>query len=1034
MSYARGRPYDAAGEDRAIRISANGAAAKCASRRELLTILACGLLLMDTPFAQAPARLPATNPAGTVQPRPGPATFSAQYQSAQNRFSPVIDSITSAAGPVTTAMPGTVLQIHGRNFGAAPQSGQWNSIVGYCYPAQQSCAPKYAFNAATGWSDTLITITVPSIGAGTYSLVIFSSNATAPVPFAQPVPPITFTSNAVSFTVGQLPPAIVNLYGGALATPKGYQAQPGAEIGIGGTNFLDFQGCGPRGRIVIGTLGSTNYRYGHNAAGAETLTLGLPPTIPPGVYSLYLVDGSGRTSNAASLTIAGSASQSFEIIETGPMITAISPNPAWPQPPAYVAISGRGFGAVQGHGEVTLTRASGTVSAIPVTTGLNWSDNAVQFRLPASLPLGTYHVGVYGDPVLACGKASNSMDISLVSGVLTSIAPSAGVVPMLGQQGTSVTVTGGGFGPATTVQFGNDRPITPASIAPDGTSLVAVVPPTAASGPLSVTLPSGTVLTGPNFSVDNYRNTRGFAWKNSPQFQTMIGGSYSFDGDATPLFGSWQTHADVNFPFIGTVNFVGPLVNLFLFIADNALDSNGQCFGMALGSLQLNTGQLSMGSFAQQTLPSPSVDPNGPVGADAWMLNGPGFTGGTNVQPALASFVHQRMLAQFSQESINTFINFHLNVTSAAGLRNILLHAFAAGGHNAGAIVALDPVLGTGHAVVAYGISDTGNGNFDILIYNSDSQFTVSEDSTPSARTPYPSASVIHVTNDGSWTLADSAGMAANIPHNWTGGIDTTITVTPWNAIPLHPSLPWAELIAGVVLTPALLWIVTGDAAVSQVSDAQGHLLLDPRGQLNPDRRTMLTGVRPMPSYGGLGKPLAPAFVSNRPDVLTHTITGGRSGAYRLDWLGGASGVTLANVPTTPGAKDTVKVDVSRVDFSPDRDKALSFTIIGRNTVRAFPRVATLTTRASAGGNVRFFYDAATDTFNYGHTGAPATYTVEFHGLDAQGKAVTFATSPASIDNGATHTFAPNWSQLATRVGTLKVLTPDGRVSSVPMK
>ena len=196
----------------------------------------------------------------------------------------------------------------------------------------------------------------------------------------------------------------------------------------------------------------------------------------------------------------------------------------------------------------------------------------------------------------------------------------------------------------------------------------------------------------------------------------------------------------------------------------------------------------------------------------------------------------------------------------------------------------------------------------------------------------------------------------------------------------------------------------------------------------------MLSGVRPMPNLGGLGMSMAPAFVSNRSGALTHTITGAAAGAYDLNWLGGGSGATLSSVPTTPGANDTVVIDLGKVNFTPDHAKALAMTVIGQSSSNKLPRTATLKTTASAGGGIGLSYDATADTFSYAHTSSPATYTIELSSFDAQGNPATFASSPASIANGETHTFAPAWTQLAAGVGTLQVRSPVGTVTSGPLK
>ena len=594
---------------------------------------------------------------------------------------------------------------------------------------------------------------------------------------------------------------------------------------------------------------------------------------------------------------------------------------------------------------------------------------------------------------------------------VSSVSPVSGTVPMFGQAGTTVTIRGGGFGSGTTVTFGADTPVVPSFIAPDGTSLTVMVPPTAASGQLTVTTSAGVATGAPNFAVDNYRNTRGLSWVNSGSFQDMVGKTYSFD-DATALFGAGAT----NFNIFGWL-VANPLVFVFLGIADLLLSAGGQCYGMSLSSLRFATRQMNVNLFPQQPA---NAEPHGPSGPDVWTLNGPTLGSGKNDSPMLSALVHQQHLAQLSHECIANWISFHLGVNSAAGLRNAINQAFMAGGANGvGAMIALNPSIGEGHVVVAYEIVDTGGGNFDILVYNCNTPFGPGEDADPNVRAGATPGSVIHVMSNGSWSFS-------GFSPAWTGGI-FNITVIPLNAIPFPPSIPWLELAVAGLLAAEVIWIVAGDADVTQVSDGKGHLLLA-KGQWNVDPKTKLPGVRPMPAFGGLGISSIPAFVGNNPGPLTHTITGKAAGTYDLHWLGGGSGVTMSSVPISAQSSDTAVLRSGRIDFTPGENKAVTATLHGSSSANQAPRTATLKTTASAGAAVGLSFDPAADSFNYIHQGAPTTYTLELSSFDAQGKPTTFATPPASVGKGDTHTFKPDWRQLEAGAGSVSVRTARGQV------
>jgi hypothetical protein len=686
-------------------------------------------------------------------------------------------------------------------------------------------------------------------------------------------------------------------------------------------------------------------------------------------------------------------------------------------------------------------------------------DVAVTLLLTAGADIipGTYSVSVD----VTAGTATSGVftfPLQLAAPFVSDVSPSAFSVPMFGQTGTSVVITGGGFGPGTTVAFGADPPVTASSVASDGTSLMVTVPPTAASGSVSVVSPAGSAsglrpvlaghvpptisptaagiitlpLAGAGFAVDNYRNTRGFSWINNTTFQALVGGSYS-EGDATALFGASQTTYNFQIRGIGPKGF-DPLVDIFLKVADSLLDSGGQCFGMSLASLRFAAGQMSFTGLPQQPA---GAEPAGPPGPDAWLLNGPqlGPQSGdaTNVSPSLATYVHRQHLAQLSQEYINNWTRFRENVSSAAGLQNAIQQAFTAGGVDGrGAIICINPSNSDGHAVVAYDIVDTGGGAFNILVYDPNVPFLPGEDSDPVQRASQAAESVINVMSDGSWVLPNSAlifnqtGIA-----DWSGDIDH-ITVIPWNTIPPTPSLPWAEILAASGLSLAFLWIVTGDASVSQVSDGQGHLLLA-GGQWNLDPDTVLSGVRPLPAFGGLGQSSVPAFASTSPAPLIQTITGNAAGTYDLQWVGGGYGVTMTAVPTTPGTSDTVLMRSGGVDFTAAQDKTVAMTVTGIGTASGLPRTATVQTGASAGAAVSVLFNPATETFSYVNHGAPASYTVELSSIDATGHASSLTAPAASAQTGDTLTFSPDWTQLGAGRGILSAQTAAGAVTNIPL-
>lgn len=730
--------------------------------------------------------------------------------------------------------------------------------------------------------------------------------------------------------------------------------------------------------------------------------------------------GDGPAGNNGLMTPDIITEQEWEEELTLPYLYTITPSQGF----AGTAISGTGINF--GPGDGALVNGQSVAATFP-------AGGQVNLTIPGNQAAGFITVAIRR---ALDGAVSSPVNFNVLPSIgALNVTPAVGKVPMLGNPGTTITITADGLVAGSTVTFGVDMPVplTPAAPwAPPGVTFPtppltfsAVVPPTAASGNLTVTLPSGQVIGTFSYPIDNYRNTRGLSWDNTGQgfpnggFQGVAGESYSYD-DATGLFGAGQTIVNV----LG-VNIAGPFVNLFVTLANAFLDAGGQCFGMSLSSIQFALNEEAYGAFSMQPA---GAEPGGPPAPNVWLLNGPAFGNGQNVDAALATFVHQRHLAQLSQEALNCFLSFHLNITTAAQLRSYLEQCFAQG---VGPIICME-ANSDGHAVVGYGIVDTGNGNFDVLLYNPNVPFTPGEDSSSLTRSSVAAESVLSVTSSGTWTLDNSTEFFN--PPVWSGGI-SSLTVMPGQSIGLQPTFPWAEMIAGALIVGGLLvWFVGGDASVSQVSDGQGHNLLA-NGQWNQDPNTMLSGVRQIPNLGGLGKALPPAFVSNRSGALTHTVTGiANGGNYSLYLVGGGGGVNLQNVPTAQGATDLITINSGQVGFSADQNKSLSVAILGQATASKMPRTGTFKTTVSAGVTLNFAYDPVADAFHYTHSGAATTYTLGLSTLNSQGNAVEFTSQATQINPGETHTITPTWAQLSTGVGTVQVRTSTGGITSNPMR
>jgi len=106
-----------------------------------------------------------------------------------------------------------------------------------------------------------------------------------------------------------------------------------------------------------------------------------------------------------------------------PTVASVTPTSGVTGTP--VTISGSGFGAAQGSGQVWLGTASGVVQS--------WSDTQIVAQVAAGATSGNAQV-------LQNGVLSNAIPFAVETLQLT------GVDPTSGAPGTSVTITGTGFG------------------------------------------------------------------------------------------------------------------------------------------------------------------------------------------------------------------------------------------------------------------------------------------------------------------------------------------------------------------------------------------------------------------------------------------------------------------------------------------------------------------------------------------------------------------------------------------------------------
>ncbi|HEY1495185.1 MAG TPA: IPT/TIG domain-containing protein, partial [Candidatus Solibacter sp.] len=262
-----------------------------------------------------------------------------------NAVAPTITSLWPTSGP-----PGTAVIIIGAQFG----SSQGASTV--------------TFNgvnagAAGNWSDTSITVTVPS-SASTGNLVVTVGG---------------LASNGVLFTAGT-PPSITLLWprSGPVGTP----------VTITGVNFG-------------ATQGPSTVTFGGIAAG---------PAAYWSATSITVTVPSGAATGSVVVTVNGLASNGTPYAVTNPpTLSGVTLSEA--KPGDTVTVTGTGFGPAQGIGQVWLGSTYGTV--------VSWTDTQVTATVALNSRTGKAQV-------LQSGVWSNSLPFTVDTVTITEVLPSSG--------------------------------------------------------------------------------------------------------------------------------------------------------------------------------------------------------------------------------------------------------------------------------------------------------------------------------------------------------------------------------------------------------------------------------------------------------------------------------------------------------------------------------------------------------------------------------------------------------------------------------
>jgi RHS repeat-associated protein len=256
----------------------------------------------------------------------------------------------------------------------------------------------------------------------------------------------------------------------------------GSQVTISGSNFGASQGSSTL--TFNGTLASSIASWSNTQIVAN---------VPVGATTGLV--------NVVVNSIQGISSESFAVIS--PVITSVTP-PAAPVG-GSITITGTGFGGYTGEGQVQFNGAA--------VDGYPWSNTSITASVPTGATSGPVTV-VYD------GVASNSVSFTVLEPLsVTAISPAAGAV------GVTVAITGTGFGASqsdSVVTFNG----TAASVDTwNDTSITAVVPPGASTGPVTVDVAT-TTADGPTFEVTSSIQLTDSLGNQSSYSSVMVGGKW----------------------------------------------------------------------------------------------------------------------------------------------------------------------------------------------------------------------------------------------------------------------------------------------------------------------------------------------------------------------------------------------------------------------------------------------------------------------------------------------------------------------------
>jgi RHS repeat-associated protein len=486
---------------------------------------------------------------------------------------PSISSLNPSSGSV-----GDSVTISGANFTGVTGTVAFNGLSA----------------TISSWSDTSIVVVVPNNAISGNVVVTAGGVASNGVIFTVLTPtPILSQGVTVSLGLAMQNGASVSVQMGdpADSFSKGVSVAlapvitnlspisgaVGASVTITGTNFGAIQ---DRSTVSFNGVASTPTSWG-----ASSIVVPVPAGAATNGNVMVAVNGVNTNGVAFTVT---------------PAISGLSPNSG--DPGSVVTITGTNFGTSQGTGGVTFNGLAAAVSS--------WSDRSLTVFVPNGATTGNVVV------TTSAGLTSNGLSFTVTDTfAITLLQPTSGPI------GSTVIITGGGFGATqgtSTVSFDG---ITATVSSWSDTQIVATVPPGAATGPVSITLSAaGTAVSALPFVVNaTVRVTDSFG-RASSYTSAMLGGAWQNTTASGSGCSSCTTRGTIQNSFDTSGNLISHTDELG-HVTTYTYDSSGNMLSQS-ARLDSNTTITTSYTYNGFGKPLTVTDPLGNVTTNAYDANG----------------------------------------------------------------------------------------------------------------------------------------------------------------------------------------------------------------------------------------------------------------------------------------------------------------------------------------------------------------------------------------------------------------------------